>query len=77
MLDLVIRGGKLSLRIRSERWTSRIQGEKIVALGRPGTLAADANRVIDAQERSLYPAGSSPMPILEFQCLQRGPAKQT
>ena len=37
-----------------------VQGEKIVALGWPGTLAGDAARVIDARGKIVVPGGIEP-----------------
>ncbi len=60
MLDLVIRGGKVVTPYAVGEMDIGIQGEKIAALGQPGTLATDANRVIDAQGKVVIPGGIEP-----------------
>ena len=50
MLDLVIRGGQVVTPYSVGEMDIAVQGEKIVALGWPGTLAADAHRVIDIDQ---------------------------
>ncbi len=60
MLDLVIRGGQVVTSDSVGEMDIGIQGEKIVALGQPGTLAGDANRVIDARGKIVIPGGIEP-----------------
>ena len=48
MLDLVIKGGQVVMPHGVAALDVGVQGEKIVALGWPGTLAADAGRIVDA-----------------------------
>ena len=48
MLDLVIKGGQVVTPQAVGEMDVGIQGEKIVAIGWSGTLAAEAGRVIDA-----------------------------
>ena len=60
MLDLVIRGGKVVTPSAVGEMDIGIQGEKIAALGQPGTLAADADRVINARGKIVIPGGIEP-----------------
>lgn len=60
MLDLVVGGGQVVTPHTVGEMDIGIQGEKIVALGWPGTLAADASRVIDAQGKIVIPGGIEP-----------------
>jgi len=60
MLDLVIRGGQVVTPQSVGELDVGIQGEKIVAVGWPGTLAADAGRIIDARGKLVIPGGIEP-----------------
>ena len=60
MLDLVIRGGHVVTPQSVGEWDVGIQGEKIVAVGWPGTLAADAGRILDARGKLVIPGGVEP-----------------
>lgn len=60
MLDLVIKGGQVVTPQGAAVLDVGVQGEKIVALGWPGTLAADAGRVIDARGKIVVPGGIEP-----------------
>ncbi|MBI3801906.1 MAG: amidohydrolase family protein [Deltaproteobacteria bacterium] len=60
MLDLVIRGGQVVTPQSVGELEVGIQGEKIVAVGWPGTLATDAGRVIDARGKLVIPGGIEP-----------------
>ena len=60
MLDLVIRGGQVVTPQAVGEMDVGIQGEKIVAVGRPGTLAAEAGRVIEARGKIVIPGGIEP-----------------
>lgn len=60
MLDLVIRGGQVVTPHSVGELDIGIQGEKIVAVGWPGTLAADAGRLIDARGKLVIPGGIEP-----------------
>lgn len=60
MLDLVIKGGQVVTPQGAAVLDVGVQGEKIVALGWPGTLAADAGRVIDAGGKIVVPGGIEP-----------------
>ncbi len=60
MLDLIIRGGQVVTPYSVGEWDVGIQGEKIVAVGWPGTLAADADRVIEARGKIVIPGGIEP-----------------
>ena len=60
MLDLVIKGGQVVTPQGVAVLDVGVKGEKIVALGWPGTLAADAGRVIDAGGKIVIPGGIEP-----------------
>jgi dihydropyrimidinase len=60
MLDLVIRGGQVVAPHAVGEMDIGIQGEKIVALGQPGTLAADSTREINARGKIVIPGGIEP-----------------
>src|SRR5437016_3104949 len=58
MLDLVIRGGRVVTPSGVGEWDLGVQGERIAALGAPGTL--EAGRVIDATGKVVVPGGIDP-----------------
>ena len=58
MLDLVITGGQVVTPQGVADMDVGVQGEKIAALGWPGTLSG-GGRTIDARARSSSPAASS------------------
>jgi dihydropyrimidinase len=60
MLDLVIRGGQVVTPQSVGEMDIGIQGEKIVAVGWPGTLSAETGRVIDARGKIVIPGGIEP-----------------
>src|SRR6478609_1145141 len=61
MLDTVITGGMAVLPSGAEAADIGIQGEKIAAIGAPGSLAAiGAGRVIDAAGQIVIPGGIDP-----------------
>jgi len=60
MLDLVIRGGQVVTPYGAGELDVGVQGEKIAAVGQPGTLAADAGRLIDARGKIVIPGGIEP-----------------
>jgi dihydropyrimidinase len=60
MLDLIIKGGQVVTPQAVGEMDVGIQGEKIVAVGWPGTLAADAKRSIDAKGKIVIPGGIEP-----------------
>lgn len=60
MLDLVIRGGQVVTPQAVGEMDVGIQGEKIVAVGYPGTLATGAGREIDARGKLVIPGGIEP-----------------
>jgi len=60
MLDLIIKGGQVVTPQAVGEMDVGIQGEKIVAVGWPGTLDADAARVIDARGKVVIPGGIEP-----------------
>ncbi len=60
MLDLVIRGGRVVTPQSVGELDIGIHGEKIVAVGWPGTLAADASHSIDATGKLVIPGGIEP-----------------
>src|SRR3989442_3945465 len=60
MLDLVIRGGQVVTPQGVGAWEVGIEGERIVAVGAPGTLPRDAGRVVDATGKLVIPGGIDP-----------------
>src|SRR5712691_3312533 len=60
MLDLIIRGGQVVTPQAVGEMDVGIQGEKIVAVGWPGTLAAEAGRIIEARGKIVIPGGIEP-----------------
>src|SRR5947207_68422 len=58
LLDLVIRGGRVVTPSGVGNWDLGVQGERIAALGAPGTL--EAGRVIDATGKVVVPGGIDP-----------------
>ncbi len=60
MLDLIIRGGQVVTPQAVGEMDVGIQGEKIVAVGYPGTLATGAGREIDARGKIVIPGGIEP-----------------
>src|SRR5436190_1302034 len=60
MLDLVIKGGQVVMPHGVAALDVGVQGEKVVALGWPGTLAADAGHVVDAHGKIVVPGGIEP-----------------
>jgi dihydropyrimidinase len=60
MLDLVVKGGQVVTPQGIGTLDIGVQDGTIVALGWPGTLAADAGRVIDARGMIVVPGGIEP-----------------
>ena len=61
MLDIVISGGTAVLPSGAQQADIGIEGEKIVAIGAPGSLAAlGAGRVVDATGQIVIPGGIDP-----------------
>jgi dihydropyrimidinase len=60
MLDLVIRGGRVITPQGVGAWDVGVQDERIAVLGAPGTLPAEAARVIDATGLIVTPGGVEP-----------------
>lgn len=60
MLDLMIRGGQVVTPEHVGEMDIAVQGEHIVAITRPGTLTAEAGRVIDARGKIVIPGGIEP-----------------
>src|SRR3989442_1936214 len=60
MLDLVIRGGQVVTPQGVGAWDVGIEGERIAAVGAPGTLPRDAGRVVDATGKLVIPGGIDP-----------------
>ena len=60
MLDLMLRGGQVVTPRRAAEMDVAIQGEKIVAVSEPGTLGAEAARIIDASGKLVVPGGIEP-----------------
>ena len=66
MIDLVIKGGKVVTPWGVGDWDVAVEGEKIVAVAAPGTLAGDLGRVIDATGRIVVPGGIEPHAHVAF-----------
>src|SRR5499433_1297994 len=60
MLDLVIKSGQVVTPQAVGEMDVGIQGEKIVAVGWPGTLSTEAGRTIDARGKIVIPGGIEP-----------------
>jgi len=60
MLDLVIRGGQVVTPEGVGTWDVGVEGERIVALGAPGTLPRESARAIDASGKLVIPGGIDP-----------------
>lgn len=60
MFDLLIKGGQVVTPQTVAEMDVGIQGEKIATVGWPGTLAADAGRIIDARGKIVMPGGIEP-----------------
>jgi hypothetical protein len=60
MLDLIIKGGQVVTPQGAAVMDVTVQGDKTVAVGWPGTLAADAARVIAATGKIVVPGGIEP-----------------
>src|SRR5246127_5910756 len=61
MLDIVVSGGTAVLPSGPEPADIGVEGEKIVAIGGPGSLAAlGAGRVVDAAGQIVIPGGIDP-----------------
>lgn len=60
MLDVLIKGGTVVTPHTAEIMDVGIVGERIVAVGQPGTLHAETGREIDAQGKIVLPGGIEP-----------------
>jgi dihydropyrimidinase len=60
VLDLIIRGGQVITPQGVGRWDVGIEGEHIAVVAAPGTLPAEAARVIDATALIVSPGGVEP-----------------
>jgi dihydropyrimidinase len=60
MLDLVIRGGQVVTPDGVGRWDIGVEGERIVAIGAPGTLPQESARAIEASGKLVIPGGIDP-----------------
>ena len=60
MIDLIIRGGQVVTPWAVGTWDVAIEGEKIVAVASPGSLAGDVGRVMDASGKIVVPGGIEP-----------------
>ena len=60
MLDIVIANGTVVTSQGAGAWEVGIQGERIAALGLPGSLPRDGARVIDAAGTIVVPGGIDP-----------------
>jgi len=64
MLDIVVSGGLAVLPSGPEPADIGVTGEKIAAIGAPGSLAAlGAGRVVDAAGQIVIPGGIDPYPL--------------
>ncbi len=57
MFDLIIRGGQVVSPQEVGNMDVGVRGERIVAVASPGTLGAEARRVIDARGKIVMPGG--------------------
>jgi len=60
MLDLIIRGGQVVTPQAVNVMDIGVQGERIAALGQPGTLTSDSARIVDARGKIVIPGGIEP-----------------
>src|SRR5882672_6480618 len=60
MLDIVIANGTVVTSEGAGAWEVGIQGERIAAVGLPGSLPREGARVIDAAGRIVVPGGIDP-----------------
>src|ERR1700738_5668805 len=60
MLDIVVSGGTAVLPSGPQSADIGIEGEKIAAIGAPGSLAALGGRVVDATGKIVIPGGIDP-----------------
>jgi dihydropyrimidinase len=60
MLDLIVKGGQVVTPDGASEMDVGVQGEKIAAVGWPGTLDAASARVIDARGTIVIPGGIEP-----------------
>ena len=60
MLDMIIRGGRVVTPQGSGEMDVAVQGGKRAALAHPGTLEAEARRVVDATGKLVLPGGIEP-----------------
>src|SRR5262245_42212392 len=60
MLDLVIKNGQVITPQGVGPWDIGVEGERIAAVGAPGTLSAEGARVIDAAGAVVSPGGVEP-----------------
>jgi dihydroorotase-like cyclic amidohydrolase len=60
MYDVLVRGGTVVTETATEPLDVAVTGERIVALGSPGSLGSDAAIVIDAERRLVLPGGVDP-----------------
>jgi len=60
MLDLIMKGGQVVTPQAVGEMDVGIQGEKIVAVGWPDTLATEAGRTVDARGKIVIPGGIEP-----------------
>lgn len=83
MLDLLIRGGTVVTPGGAGAWEVGVEGERIVAVGLPGSLPVETARVIDATGKIVVPGGVEPhahigSPVLTAPQIQiSGPAEVT
>ena len=60
MIDLLVKGGQVVTPWGVGNWDVAVEGEKIVAVAAPGTMAGDVGRVIDATGKIVVPGGIEP-----------------
>ena len=60
MVDIIIQGGQVVTPGGVGNWDVAIDGEKIVAVAEPGSLALEADKRIDAGGKLVVPGGIEP-----------------
>src|SRR5689334_6956039 len=60
VFDLVVRGGLVVSPLGVRNWDIGVSGERIAAIGVPGTLPDEGSRVIDATGKIVIPGGIEP-----------------
>jgi dihydropyrimidinase len=60
VFDLVVRGGLVVSPLGVRNWDIGVSGERVAAIGLPGTLPDEGSRVIDATGKIVIPGGIEP-----------------